>query len=77
MEPKKFTFDYSYWSHDGFSEREDGYLYPTEPRYADQVSNGGLDLQSGKVVYLWFLIPEAKMNIYLHTHMHTKEPGVR
>lgn len=36
VEPKKFTFDYSYWSHDGFSEREDGYLFPTEPSYADQ-----------------------------------------
>jgi len=34
---KKFTFDYSYWSHDGFREREDGYLEPVEERYADQV----------------------------------------
>lgn len=36
-EPKKFTFDYSYWSHDGFEEREDGYLAPSKPYYADQV----------------------------------------
>ena len=36
-EPKKFTFDYSYWSHDGFEEREDGYLAPSKPNYADQV----------------------------------------
>ncbi|EDQ91195.1 uncharacterized protein MONBRDRAFT_17919 [Monosiga brevicollis MX1] len=33
---KKFTFDYSYWSHDGFEEREDGLLVPTSPKYADQ-----------------------------------------
>ncbi|KAJ1631922.1 hypothetical protein T492DRAFT_869095 [Pavlovales sp. CCMP2436] len=35
---KDFTFDYSYWSHDGFIERpEDGYLEaePGSP-YADQ-----------------------------------------
>ena len=38
-EPKKFTFDYSYWSHDGFEERDDGYLAPSTPHYADQVLN--------------------------------------
>ena len=37
QEPKKFTFDFSYWSHDGFKERSDGYLEPTNPNYADQV----------------------------------------
>ena len=36
-EPKKFSFDYSYWSHDGFGERDDGYLEPTSMKYADQV----------------------------------------
>lgn len=36
-EPKKFSFDYSYWSHDGFKETESGYLQPTTPKYADQV----------------------------------------
>lgn len=36
-EPKSFTFDYSYWSHDGFKKREDGYLEPADGRYADQV----------------------------------------
>lgn len=36
-EPKKFAFDYSYWSHDGFKERSDGYLEPTDTKYADQV----------------------------------------
>jgi len=36
---KKFTFDFSYWSHDGFQELEDGYLKPEndDSRYADQV----------------------------------------
>lgn len=36
VEPRKFAFDFSYWSHDGFKELEDGYLSPTEPHYADQ-----------------------------------------
>eukprot|EP00050_Salpingoeca_kvevrii_P021558 m.112316 g.112316 ORF g.112316 m.112316 type:complete len:1027 (-) comp9395_c0_seq1:200-3280(-) len=34
--PKKFTFDYSYWSHDGFEEKDDGLLVPEDERYADQ-----------------------------------------
>jgi hypothetical protein len=37
MEPKRFTFDFSYWSHDDFTERDDGYLAPNSPRYADQI----------------------------------------
>ena len=37
-EPKRFTFDYSYWSHDGFDEKS-GYFQPTSPKYADQASN--------------------------------------
>jgi len=35
-EPRKFTFDYSYWSHDGFRELDDGYLEPDDPKYSDQ-----------------------------------------
>ncbi|XP_072041898.1 kinesin-like protein KIF28P [Amphiura filiformis] len=34
--PKRFTYDKSYWSHDGFTEQADGYLEPTEDHYADQ-----------------------------------------
>ncbi|KAH9487863.1 Kinesin-like protein kif28p [Bulinus truncatus] len=34
-EPKSFAFDYSYWSHDGYTEK-DGYFAPKESRYADQ-----------------------------------------
>lgn len=35
---KKYTFDFSYWSHDGFSEQENGYLIPENgSRYSDQV----------------------------------------
>ena len=37
VEPRKFTFDYSYWSHDGFEEKEDGYFAAVTPEYADQV----------------------------------------
>jgi hypothetical protein len=25
---RRFTFDYSFWSHDGYETREDGYTYP-------------------------------------------------
>ncbi|XP_025096208.1 kinesin-like protein KIF28P [Pomacea canaliculata] len=35
-EPKKFAFDFSYWSHDGYQERADGYLEPQDPKFADQ-----------------------------------------
>ncbi|XP_033759961.1 kinesin-like protein KIF13A isoform X2 [Pecten maximus] len=35
-EPKKFHFDYSYWSHDEFNTRPDGYMEPTGTKYADQ-----------------------------------------
>jgi hypothetical protein len=37
-EPKKFAFDYSYWSHDGYKEDANGYLQSTGSKYADQVS---------------------------------------
>lgn len=33
---RDFSFDYSFWSHDGFIEREDGYLLRADDRYADQ-----------------------------------------
>jgi hypothetical protein len=41
-EPKKFTYDYSYWSHDGFTEAENGLCLADEThengsKYADQV----------------------------------------
>ena len=38
-EPKRFAFDHSYWSHDGFKERSDGYFEPDSAKYADQVRN--------------------------------------
>ncbi|KAK6023770.1 kinesin motor domain protein, partial [Ostertagia ostertagi] len=33
---KWFTFDHSYWSHDGFKTEKDGYFSPEDSRYADQ-----------------------------------------
>ena len=33
---KKFTFDHSFWSHDGFHTLENGYLEPEDEKYADQ-----------------------------------------
>eukprot|EP00055_Hartaetosiga_balthica_P004465 m.11732 g.11732 ORF g.11732 m.11732 type:complete len:1033 (-) comp3880_c0_seq1:693-3791(-) len=33
---RDFTFDHSYWSHDGFDEQEDGLLVPCDDIYADQ-----------------------------------------
>ena len=36
-EERKFAFDYSYWSHDGFKTDSSGYFSPDNPKYADQV----------------------------------------
>jgi len=33
---KKFNFDYSFWSFDGFNVEEDGYFTPIDDKYADQ-----------------------------------------
>ena len=33
---KTFTFDHSFWSHDGFRTLENGYLEPEDEKYADQ-----------------------------------------
>jgi len=33
---KTFTFDHSFWSHDGFKVLENGYFEPEGPEYADQ-----------------------------------------
>ena len=33
---KTFTFDHSFWSHDGFRVLENGYFEPEGPEYADQ-----------------------------------------
>jgi hypothetical protein len=37
---KPYTFDYSFWSHDGFDTRDDGYMFKDsdESPYADQQS---------------------------------------
>ena len=34
--PSTFTFDHSYWSHDGYVADENGYLRPADDEYADQ-----------------------------------------
>ena len=34
-EERTFTFDYSFWSHDGFEADDNGILVPTSPKYAD------------------------------------------
>ena len=41
-EEKKFTFDYSYWSFDGFKEEKNGYCapdskHPNGKKFCDQV----------------------------------------
>ena len=33
---RTFTFDHSFWSHDGYKVLDDGYLQPVEENYADQ-----------------------------------------
>ncbi|CAD5220541.1 unnamed protein product [Bursaphelenchus xylophilus] len=35
-EPKRFTFDHSYWSHDGYKTEKNGYFSPANEKYADQ-----------------------------------------
>ena len=35
--PRKFAYDKSYWSHDGYKELPDGYLEPANSQYDDQV----------------------------------------
>ena len=32
---RPFTFDYSFWSHDGFKVDDNGIFVPTSPKYAD------------------------------------------
>ena len=48
-DPRKFTYDFSYWSHDGYRENKDGYLEPTEKKYADQVWRYRFIVCQGKV----------------------------
>ena len=33
---KTYTFDHSFWSHDGFRTLESGYFEPEDEKYADQ-----------------------------------------
>ena len=33
---RKFTFDYSFWSFDQFTQEPNGYMKPSGPKYADQ-----------------------------------------
>ena len=36
QDERTFTFDYSFWSHDGFKVDDNGIFVPTSPKYADQ-----------------------------------------
>lgn len=47
-----FSFDYSYWSHDGYKVRDDGYLEPVDEKYADQASVFN-DLGTGVLKNAW------------------------
>jgi hypothetical protein len=35
-EERRFTFDFSFWSFDGFEEEPNGFMKPTGSKYADQ-----------------------------------------
>ncbi len=35
---KKYAYDFSYWSHDGFTEEANGYNRPDGNKYIDQVT---------------------------------------
>lgn len=47
---KWFTFDHSYWSHDGYKTEKNGYLSPAEDKYADQVGPTAISIVSGVVL---------------------------
>lgn len=58
-EPKKFSFDFSYWSHDGSKESPDGYYgadksHPNGKKFCDQVSlhesSSGMETARAEVV---------------------------
>ena len=53
-EKKDFAFDYSFWSHDGFQNREDGYSEAINSKYVDQraVYNEVTAITSLKIVQL-------------------------
>eukprot|EP00116_Pleurobrachia_bachei_P002640 sb/3462902/ len=51
-DPKQFTFDYSYWSHDGYKEDEQGYMHPADERYCDQ-ARVFKDLGEGVLTNAW------------------------
>ncbi|XP_063685490.1 kinesin-like protein KIF28P [Bolinopsis microptera] len=52
VEPKKFHFDYSYWSHDGYKEDAEGYMHPDDDRYCDQ-ARVFKDLGEGVLFNAW------------------------
>ncbi|CAL2037683.1 unnamed protein product [Caenorhabditis brenneri] len=51
-EEKRFTYDHSYWSHDGFSEKKNGYFEPSDAHYADQ-KRVSEDLGRGVLANAW------------------------
>lgn len=66
QEPRKFAFDYSYWSHDGFKERDDGYLEPLGPQYADQVRLCSYDDNFDKKKCVFLVAVVQKVNNSIH-----------
>ncbi|CAH1783605.1 unnamed protein product [Owenia fusiformis] len=51
-DPRKFTFDHSYWSHDEYKETSSGYLEPTGSKYTDQLKLYK-DLGQGMLTNAW------------------------
>ena len=51
-EEKKFAYDHSYWSHDGFKKESNGYFSPANAKYCDQVRQSS---------FLLFLL-----NLFIH-----------
>ena len=52
VEPKKFHFDYSYWSHNGYKEDDEGYMHAEDARYCDQ-ARVFKDLGEGVLFNAW------------------------
>ncbi|ELT96154.1 hypothetical protein CAPTEDRAFT_129452, partial [Capitella teleta] len=51
-DPRRFAFDYSYWSHSGYKVNESGYTEPKDDKYIDQVKVFN-DLGLGMLDNVW------------------------
>lgn len=57
--PRQFSYDYSYWSHDGFELSRTGYFKPSDgSKYADQVRQFLLEKSFSSTLRLLYFLQE-------------------